>query len=360
MWRHAAWGIACLIAVPIVAPGAVAGAQVEYAVVERISGPRTVIGWDDAAIDEKARRLFLATSYSTGGGVTMLDLNSGRSTENFVAAKSPHGFAILGDGTAAVADASRNEVLFFDTANGKVVSSVATGKSPSSEGWHNPDALLLEPKTGLLLAINHDSGSIALVDTTQHALVSSIKVGGILESADASGDGTVYVNVATAHAIAVVDVPARKVLRQLVLKNCEDPTGLAYDAADRLIISVCSNGRAKFVDPNSGSELASIHVGNGADAMMFDPRREVAFVAGGDDGTLSVIRVADRRNIFLTQTLSTQRGTRLGAVDPSTGKLYLPTAKPDLAAPPLHLPGLPPIPPALSGSFEFLVVATRP
>jgi hypothetical protein len=330
-----------------------------YAIVERIAGPSGVTGWDYAAVDEHARRLFLATSYSSGGGVTLLDLSVGRATPNFVAAKTPHGFALLGNGAAVVSDAGKSAAVFFEVDTGKVLASVETGKSPKADGWHNPDALLLEPKTGLLVAVNGDSGVLALVDVSQHALVGSINVGGKLEAAAATGGGTVYVNVEAAHAIAAVDLPARKVLRRLLLKGCEEPTGLAYDGADDLLISVCGNGVAKFIDPQSGAELASIRVGKGADAVMFDAHRKVVFIAGGDDGTLSVIRVSDRHQISLIQTLDTQPGTRLGAIDPATGKLYLPTAKPDLKAPPLQLPGLPPIPPALSGSFEFLVVAAR-
>jgi hypothetical protein len=330
----------------------------DYAIVQRISGPQSVSGWDYATIDGSARRLFLGTSFSSGAGVTALDLSSGRTTSNLVAVKTPHGIAIVGDGTAAVADASENVVLFFDEKTGKVVASVHTGKPPRRDDWRNPDSLLLEPKTGLLVAVNRDSGALSLVDVTQHAVVGTIRVGGKLEATAAKGDGTVYVNVESQNAIAVVDVPSRKLIRDLPLRNCEEASGLAYDSADGVVISVCGNGLAKFVDPQSGSEVASIEVGKGADAVIYDPQRKVVFIPGGDDGTLSVIHVADRRHIIRTQTLATQPGTRLGAIDPLTGKLYLPTAKPDLNAPRLHLPGLPPIPPALAGSFEFLVVAT--
>jgi len=361
MWRFTVSTLFCLLGASSSAgSGVPARANTDYAVVERISGPRSVTGWDDATVDARARRLFLATSYSSGDGVTMLDLSSGQTIAKFVTAAVPHGFAILGDGSAAVADAGQNAVVFFDATTGKVLASVGTGKPPKPDGWHNPDALLLEAKSGLLVAVNHDSGSLALVDVTRHATVGSIHVGGELEGAAAKGDGTVYVNVASANAIAVVDVPARKVIRRLTLKGCEEPTGLTYDVADGVVISVCGNGFAKFLDPDTGADLASVRIGKGADGVMYDPQRKVVFTAGGDDATLSVIRISDRQHIVLTQTLDTQPGTRLGALDPSTGKLYLPTAKPDLKASPLRLPGLPPIPPALSGSFEFLVIAKQP
>ena len=330
----------------------------EYAIVDRIPGPSVAL-WDYAAIDADARRLFLATGYSPNGGVTVLDLDSRQVTPKLLAGQMTHGFSVLGAGTAVVADGAQNAVRFFEERTGKSLALVQTGKPPQPGGWRNPDAILLEPKTGLLVAVNSDSGTLSLVDVKRHVTIGSIKVGGELEFAAAKGDGTIYVNVATKNSIAVVNVPQRRVLRVIALKDCEKPTGLAYDSADDLVISVCSNGVAKFVDAESDSELASIGVGNGADAVMYDTDRRVAFIAAGGNGTLSVIRVAGRRDIAVIQTLATQPGTRLGAVDPQTGKLYLPTSKPDRTAPPIQLPGLPPIPPALPGSFEFLVVAPQ-
>jgi DNA-binding beta-propeller fold protein YncE len=334
---------------------------VEYAIAGKISGPASVAAWDYATVDPGTRRLYLATIAvpARASGLTVVELNSEQVTPTFLAAQMPHGFAVLGNGMAALADAATNAVLFFDQGTGKRLASVDTGKPPDPQGWHNPDALLLEPKTGLLIAANKDSHALALIDVRKHSVVSSIDLDGELEFLVADGDGRVYVNIESKNAIGVVDIPGRKVVKRIPLKGCEEPSGAAYDAADRLVISVCGNGVAKFVDPAKALEVASVTVGKGADAVMYDPKRKVVFIAGGDDGKLSVLRVPDRDHIALTQTLKTQPGTRLGAVDPETGRLYLPTSKPDLAAPPLHFPGLPPIQPPLKGSFEIWVVAPR-
>jgi DNA-binding beta-propeller fold protein YncE len=333
----------------------------EYTITGRISGPVSIAAWDYATVDPGTRRLYLATIAvpARNSGLTVVELNSEQVIPTLVAAQMPHGFAVLGDGTAALADAATNAVLIFDQRTGRRLASVGTGRPPQPQGWHNPDALLLEPKTGLLIAANKDSHALALIDVKKRSVVSSIDLDGELEFLVADGNGKVYVNIESKDAVGVVDVPGRKVMKRIPLKGCEEPSGAAYDAADGLVISVCGNGVAKFVDPVKALEVASVTVSKGADAVMYDPKRKVVFIAGGDDGTLSILRVSDRDHIALMQTLKTQPGTRLGAVDPETGKLYLPTAKPDLAAPPLHFPGLPPIPPAAKGSFEIWVVATR-
>jgi hypothetical protein len=89
----------------------------------------------------------------------------------------------------------------------------------------------------------------------------------------------------------------------------------------------------------------------GADAVMFDSVRRRAFVAGGEDGTLCVIAVRSNRDIAVVQTLSTQKGTRLGAVDIDSGRVYLPSAKFGPPKPPI------PYPTVLPGTFGFLVAA---
>jgi len=135
------------------------------------------------------------------------------------------------------------------------------------------------------------------------------------------------------------------------LDGCEEATGLAYDQADKLVLSVCGNGTLKAFDAGAGRVTASIAVARGADAVMFDSMRRRAFVAGGEDGTLSVIAVHSNRDIAVVQTLSTQPGTRLGAVDIDSGRVYLPSAKFRPPKPPI------PYPPVLQGTFQFLVAA---
>jgi hypothetical protein len=333
----------------------------EYAVVDKIPGDQSVAGWDHAAIDPATGQLFVSQVSSAAGssGVTAVNLTSRGSIGQLVAVGMPHGIAVLGNGVAAVADATKNRVLFFDEKSGNVLAAVFTGKPPKPEDWKTPDVLSLEPKTGLLIVSNHDGGELALVDPKLHKKGDTIKIGGELEDIAAKGDGTVFVNVEDKGQIAVVDLHARKVVKRFTLKECEEPSGLAYDAADHIVISVCANGLAKFIDADHGAELASVAVSKGADGVLFDSRRKTVFVPGGDDGTLSIIHVSDRHHIALTQTLTTQPGTRLGAIDAGTGKVYLPTSRPDMKAEPLHLPGLPPIPPAEKGSFEYLVVAPK-
>lgn len=331
-----------------------------YSLVGHIPGAQGVVAWDYATIDAARGTLFLATIRSGAdaryvGRIAAFDLQSGRLLPTIIADAMPHKVVILDHGLLAASDAASNSVAFFDETTGRFVGSVPTGKPPGHGGWHNPDSLVRDPATGLLVAVNHDSGALALVSVARRRVVGRVRVGGILEEAAAEGNGMVAVNDSSQAQIVVVSVKARTIVRRITLGNCQEPTGIVYDSADRVVMSVCSNGLAKFVDAQSGRELASIGVGKEADGIMYDARRKLVMVAG--DGTFSVIRLGSRHSITLVQTLPVPQGTRLGAVDGASGRVYLPSAGHDLRAPPVRLPGLPPIPRVVPGTFGLLVLA---
>lgn len=298
------------------------------------------------------RRLYLASR-----GFIALDLTTRRVTQPLRSKVITHGVLPVGAGIIAVADSTQRSVEFVNGKTGTVLKSVSVAAGSTVTGWHDPDALLFEARSGLLVAVEGDSGRLALIDIATRALVDTITVGGELEFAAADGTGLIYVNETSKAAIGVVDVRKRLHVRDILLRGCEEPTGLAFDDTDRLLISVCDNGVLKVVDPVTGAEMVSLPVGKGSDAVMYDEQRHIVFSAGGKEGTLSIVSIRDRKHIAVVQTLATQPGARLGALDPQTGRLYLPVAGYDKAAPPLNWPGLPPIPRAIAGSFKFLVVA---
>ncbi len=317
-----------------------------YSITAHLAG--TGGSWDYAAIDPMNARLYLAQA-----GVTAVDLQTNKVTSGLVSAKISHGIAVLGDGLAAVDDSETKVISVFEGQSGHIVSVIPTGEFNPVNGLHALDALLLEPKTGLLIAINGESGLLLLIDVKGARVAGTIAAGGHPEFAAADGTGKLFINVnrGKTSEIATVDVAARAVVRHVALAGCEGATGLAYDAVEQLVMSVCDNGVFKVFDVKSGRVTASTAVGRGADAVMFDAKRRRAFVASGDDGTLSVISVKNAADIAVVQTLATQVGTRLGAVDVGSGRVYLPSARFGPPKPPLPYPSIVP------GTFEFLVVS---
>ena len=309
-----------------------------FRIVKHIAGPDGQ--WDYAITDPGTRRLYVGREY----GVMAIDLDSGVVTNTLVPGKMVHGIAAVGaSGVFVSTNGKANTATLFDGKSGKVLGEAHTGK--------DPDAVVYEPQTRLVATINHEGGDVTLIDPNSRTVVGTIPVGGELEFAAADGAGRVYINVADKRHVAVIDVAARKVVGTIPLPGCEDPSGLAYDAIDHWVISVCFNGVADIVDPATRRQIAQIPIGKLPDAAIWDAVRKLVFVPSFADGNLTVITLRGPHDIKVAQTLATQPGTRTGAVDAKTGSVYLPTSK---LTPPAKEGDFPtPVP----GTFEVLVVA---
>ena len=326
-----------------------------YAILASLPGPDGM--WDYAAVGSAGRRLYLAQTEN----ISILDLGGSAAwTQIRVPGATWHGVAPLESrGLLLATNGQAHALMMFDARSRRTVATVLTDPGPQSAltgtmalfaGLADPDALVIDPKSGLVAAVNGGSGEVVFVDVDRRSVVGRVQVGGKLEFAVADGKGGVYVNVQTAHEIAVIDTLAFKVTRRIPMAGCVEPKGLAYDPGTDLLISACDNGVAEFIVARTGRPLVNLKIGRGADAVMLDGVRHRAFVASGADAMLSIFDIKDPEHIALLQTLSTEYGTRLGAVDLQTGLLYLPSGK---LAPPIAPR---PWPSVLPGSFHVLVV----
>jgi len=103
---------------------------------------------------------------------------------------------------------------------------------------------------------------------------------------------------------------------------------------------------------SDGKGVATLKTGMGSDGLMLDAERKMVFVPAGRDGTLAIISLEGGKPALI-QTLKTQKSARLGALDPKTGNVYLPSGKLGPPVPPN------PWPTVLPGSFEFLVIGKK-
>jgi DNA-binding beta-propeller fold protein YncE len=116
------------------------------------------------------------------------------------------------------------------------------------------------------------------------------------------------------------------VVRRISLKGCDGPTGLALDARTKMLVSACGNGVALAVSAVDGAILATLPIGKGPDAVMFDENNRRFLVPCGRDGVLTVIGAQTDGSLKVVETVPTAKGARTGAIDQKTGKVYLPTA----------------------------------
>jgi DNA-binding beta-propeller fold protein YncE len=196
--------------------------------------------------------------------------------------------------------------------------------------------------------MNPGSGDISVVDPASAKVLATVPVGGSLELGEADGRGHLYVNVEDKNEVAVIDTRARKVVRRFPLEGCDGPTGIAVDVRDSEIVSACGGNATAIVSSPDGRQIARLPIGEGADGAAYDPVRRVALIPGGRDGNVTILRLGPRPAVV--GQVAAALSARTIAVDPSTGRAYLPSATLAPAASGER-------PKAVPGTFRVLVLA---
>jgi YVTN family beta-propeller protein len=314
-------------------PTAAAAAQPQYRVVAQL--PAGDGGWDILSVDAADQRLYIGRT----DGVTAIDLKTGNATDRIVPGQRVHAaLAIPGTHEVISTNGESNTATLFDGRTGRVRATIATGKKP--------DAAAYDPATRTLWVMDPGSGEATVIDPATAKVLATVPIGGSLEFAAVDGKGRLYVNVEDKNDVAVVDTRARKLLSRFPLQGCDGPTGLAYDPATRELVSACANGVA-VVSALDGRQVARLTIGKGADGAAFDPKRHLVLIPAGRDGNLSVIRLQPAPAVV--EQIATAVSARTIALDPATGRAYLPSAK---LVPPVGNERPKPVP----GTFRVIVV----
>jgi YVTN family beta-propeller protein len=303
-----------------------------YHVVDRIDGPDG--GWDYVEVDQAHNRVLV----TRGSSVMAVDIAT-KAVSSLAPGQRLHD-ALPVNGEIVVTNGGSNTAVFIDARTGGTVATVETGKGP--------DAAAFDARSGLVLVMAHAGGQVTLIDARTHKVAGTIDVGGDLEAAVTDGAGKAFVNVENKNEVVAIDIAHRKVLAHYPLAGCDGPTGLAYDAADKLLIAAC-DGATDIVDARSGKVLQTLATGKGADGAVYDRRQKLAFVPAGRAGNLSVIAIS-KGKATIVDTVPTQVGARTIGLDERSGRVYLPAAK---YGPPATPGGRPTMVP---GSFQLLVV----
>jgi DNA-binding beta-propeller fold protein YncE len=295
-------------------------------------------GFDYAVFDSANTRVLIArTNYTT-----VIDAKTGKVSE--LSSASAGHMAIPIPGT---------NLLVLPRGRGAV--GIVDGKAdkPVAElpGGNGPDGATYDPFSKFVFVMNHNGGDATVVDPVAQKVVATIPVGGVLEFPASDGAGKVFVNVQDKGEIAVIDVQTRQTVAHWPMNDCKSPTGLAYVPGPKLLVSSCGqNGVAKVLRADTGAEVASLPIAVGADAVLYDAKRNVVLIPCRA-GELEVISVADLAHISVVQRVPTQEGSRTATVDPDSGRIYSMAAK---FGPPAAVGGRAQ---ALAGTFEVLVIS---
>ncbi len=293
-------------------------------------------GWDYLTVDSAARRLYV--SHATH--VVVVDLDANKVIGDIPDTPGVHGIAIAAElNRGFISNGRGNNVTIFDLKTLKPIGMAATGE--------NPDSIRYDARSGRVFAFNGRSRSASVIDAKTGTVAATIPLPGKPEFSVADGAGKVYVNIEDTSEIVEIDAAKATVIKKYPLTGCDGPSGLAMDAKNRRLFSVCGNRVMAISDADAGKVIATPAIGAGPDGAVFDPGTGYVFSSNGD-GTLTIVEQAGGKWDVL-ENIATERGARTIAIDEKTHKVYLPTATAGQAAAGGRAPFLP-------DSFKVLVV----
>lgn len=284
----------------------------------RIAGLHTLGGaggWDLLAVDGASRHVFI----TRGERLMVANVDDGKSVGEVAGLNRAHGVVFAPAlHRGYVSSGGDDRVVAFDLATLKAVADIPTGK--------NPDAMLFDGASRHVFVFNGKSNDATVIDTATNKVVATVPLPGKPELAAADGRGKVFVNLEDKNQIAVIDAKTNTVTRTLPLGTCEEPTGLAIDAAHQRLFAVCSNRQMAVVEAGSGKVVASVAIGDGPDGVVFDPASSNAF-SSNSDGTLTVVHEDDPNHFRVLATVATPPRARTIALDEKTHHVVLPFAE---------------------------------
>lgn len=304
-------------------------------------------GWDYLTVDDVANRLFV----SRGTHVMVVDLASGKQVGDIPNTEGVHGIALAQEfGRGFTSNGRANNVTMFELKTLKVLSTIPTGA--------NPDSIRFDPASKRVFALNAKGKSATAIEAASGKVVGTVDLGGAPEFTAVDGKGKLYVNIADTNEVVELDTQKLVVTKRFPIKPGIEPSGMAFDAARRLVLSVCDNEIMTVLDLNSGKVITTAPIGAGSDGAGFDPSTGFAFSSNGEDGTLTVVKETSPGKWTAVETVTTQKGARTMIIDPKTHNIYLPTATygPPVPPPAGAPAGARPRPSIIKDSFVILVV----
>ena len=277
-------------------------------------------GYDYLSIDQVNNKLYV----SHGTKVNVIDIATEKPVGVISDMKGVHGIAIANDlNRGFISDGRANAVVVFDLKTYEKIMTIPV----TAVG---PDAIMYDAFSKQVFSFNGESKNASVIDAVNLKQVGTVDLGGGPEFAVPNGKGLIYNNVEDKNSLNVIDSKTMKVINHYPLSPCGTPTGLALDSKNQRLFTVCRENKGmSVVDAANGNVITTLPIGEGVDAVAYDPVTKLVFFSNGD-ATTTIFHQDTKDTYSLVQTLATQVRAKTLALDPKTHKIYLSVA--DMAA----------------------------
>ena len=273
-------------------------------------------GWDILTVDSSAHRLYL--SHATK--VVVIDLEKIVIVGEIADTPGVHAFLPVAEIQRGFSsNGKENKVSVVDLKTLKTISKVETGDGP--------DAMAYDAKRGEVYIFNHKGNSATVIDAKSAKVVATIPLGGGPEfgAADPAA-GRVYVNIEDKSEVVAIDTEKHDVIAHWSTAPGEEPSGIAFDAAHHRLFATCHNQLMVMLDAESGKVVSTVPIGTGVDGCAFDDATQLAFASCGE-GVTTIAKEEAPDKLTPVQSLKTEKSARTMALDPTTHRIYLPSAQ---------------------------------
>ncbi len=275
--------------------------------------------WDYVTLDPARGYLFIGRR---GDGVTVFDIKAKKVVRNIDKSEDANaialvpefdrGYTINGDGTTTV----------FQLSTLKSINRIKIGD--------DADSAFYDPVTKQLAFTMGDSKKIAFVDAKTGKIVGKLPMDSKkLDGTVPDGEGNLFMALRDRNSVAKIDVAQRKVTADWKTAPCEEPTGIAFDKANKRIFVGCrgKNPVLAVLDSDSGRVITTMEIGRGNDGVIYDPATHKVYTSNGVDANLVIYDQVDLDTYKLAEATTTRPYARTMALDPKTKKIYLVTAE---------------------------------
>jgi DNA-binding beta-propeller fold protein YncE len=287
----------------------------EYKVVNKIHLPGET-WWDYPSIDASTGRLFV----SRGTMVQVVDVRDGKLVGTIPNTEGVHGIALAEDlNRGFTSDGADSSVTVFNLKTLKIIAKIpVTGRGP--------DAILYDPFTHRVFTCNGGTSNSTVIDARTDKVVGTIELSGRPEFSATDGQGRIYINIEDKSLIDEINPRTMKIEHVWPIAPGEHPSGLAIDARNHVLFSVCHNKLMVVMNALDGKVITTLPIDERVDGAAYDPVLQRAYSSNGE-GTLTIVQREGRDSYKVLEVLQTQAGARTIALDTKTHRLYLPTAE---------------------------------
>ncbi len=273
-------------------------------------------GWDYLTFDDASSRLFV----SHGTIVQVVDVNQKKVVGTIPDTKGVHGIALAPDlNKGFISNGRDTSVTVFDLKTLQTLTKIrVTGV--------NPDAILYDPFSHKVFAFNGRTSNATVIDAATNKVIGTIALPGKPEFSVTDGNGKVFVNIEDKSEICQINPTTLKVENTWSVAPGEEPSGLAIDAKDHRLFSVCGNKLMIVLDADNGKVVAKPEIGDRVDGVAYDPGLKRIYSSNGD-GTMTVVLEQDKNTFSVKENVTTIKGARTITLSLGTHKIFLPVAE---------------------------------